>query len=186
MKRIVLLLACLVIIPPGVQAGELFRWVDKAGKVNYGDIPPADATDVERIKLSSQPAQNEDMPYETRMAQQNFPVSLYVGKGCAEPCDQARALLNKRGVPYSEKLLQFKEDVEAFKKLSGFDGVPSLSVGKTFLRGFLDEQWHSELDIAGYPKTSSYRGAPAKPANPEAASQVVPANPSEPTNPAAQ
>jgi hypothetical protein len=97
----------------------------------------------------------------------------------------ARSLLTKRGIPFSEKLLKYKEDMEAFKKLSGFYDIPTLSVGKTFLRGFLAEQWSSELDIAGYPKTSSYR-APARPANPEAASQVVPANPPGSTNPAPQ
>lgn len=177
MKRIVLLLACLSIMPSGVQAGELFRWVDKAGRVHYSDVPPADATDVERIKPSSEPpAQDEDLPYETRRAMENFPVTLYVGNGCGEACELARSLLTKRGIPFSEKLLKYKEDVEAFKELSGFDGVPALAVGKTFLRGFQTSQWNSELDIAGYPKTAPYR-ASSTPSTPAAASQVVPANP---------
>jgi hypothetical protein len=177
MQHIILLLACLAIIPSGVQAEELFRWVDKAGKVHYGDTLPADATDVERKKLSSEPAQNEDLPYETRRAQQNFPVTLYVGAGCGETCDQARSLLSKRGIPFSEKLLRTKQDVDAFKQLSGIDGVvPVLAVGKSFLKGFLESQWNSELDIAGYPKTAPYR-APGTPSIPSAASQVVPANP---------
>jgi hypothetical protein len=172
-KRIILLLACLAIMPSAVQAGELFRWVDKAGKMNYGDVPPADATDVERIKLSSQPTQNEDLPYETRRAQQNFPVTLYVGAGCGEMCNQARSLLSKRGIPFSEELLRTKEDIDAFKQLSGIDGeVPVLAVGRNFLKGFLESQWDNELDIAGYPKTAPYRASSTP-----AASQVVPANP---------
>jgi len=85
-------------VPLGVQAGELFRWVDKAGKVHYGDTQPADVVDVERKKLSSSTSQNEDLPYETLRAQQNFPVTLYVTNGCGAPCNQARTLLNKRGV----------------------------------------------------------------------------------------
>lgn len=185
MKRIILLLACLAIMPPGVQAGEIFRWVDKTGKMNYGDIPPAGATDVERINLSSEPAQNEYLPYETRRAQENFPVTLYVGNGCGEACDMARSLLTKRGIPFSEKLLKYKEDIDAFKQLSGFDGVPALAVGKSFLRGFQAEQWHSELDIAGYPKTASYRQRIAPPAPPstspaEDQSSDVQAAPAEP------
>ena len=177
MKGIILLLACLVIMPLDVQAGELFRWVDKSGKMSYGDVPPADAANVERIKLSSEPTQNADMPYETRRAQQNFPVTLYVGDGCAETCDQARRLLSKRGIPYSEKLLRKKQDVDAFKQLSGIDGVvPVLAVGKNFFKGFLELQWNTELDIAGYPKSVPYR-APGTPSMPSAASKVVPANP---------
>jgi Domain of unknown function (DUF4124) len=193
MKRIVLLLACLVIMPSGVQAGELFRWVDKAGKMNYGDVPPADATDVERLKLSSEPTQNADLPFETRRAQQNFPVTLYVGAGCGQVCDQARSLLSKRGVPFSEKLLRTKQDVEAFKLLSGIDGVvPVLAAGKSYVKGFLESQWNSELDIAGYPKTASYRQRIAPPVRPEPFTPPAPAEgPSSesqaaPAEPAAQ
>ena len=177
MKGFILLLAFLANISLSVQAGELFRWADKAGKMNYGDVPPADATDVERIKLSSEPAQNEDMPYETRRAQQNFPVTLYVGDGCAETCDQARSLLSKRRIPFNERLLRKKQDVDDFKQLSGIDGVvPVLAIGKNFLKGFLESQWNSELDSAGYPKTAPYR-APSAPSNPSAPSQVIPAYP---------
>lgn len=193
MKRIILLMACLVIMPPVVQAGELFRWVDKAGKMNYGDVPPADATDAERIKLSSEPAQNADLPFETRRAQQNFPVTLYVGAGCGQVCDQARSLLSKRGVPFSEKLLRTKQDVEAFKLLSGIDGVvPVLAVGKSYVKGFLESQWNSELDIAGYPKTASYRQRIAPPVRPEPFTPPAPAEGSSsesqaaPAEPAAQ
>lgn len=168
MKHAGLLLACLAIMPLGAQAGELYRWLDKQGIVHYGDVPPADARDVERLKLSSQVPQNDDLPYETLRAQQTFPVTLYVGRGCGETCNQARSLLTTRGVPFTEKVLKTKEDVEAFKQLTGADGVPVLSVGKTYLRGFLTEQWHSELDIAGYPKTASYRQRVAPPPKPPA------------------
>lgn len=180
MKRIILLLACLASMSLSVQAGELYRWVDKAGKVHYGDTLPADATDVERIKLSSEPAQNADMPYETHRAQQNFPVTLYVGTSCGETCDQARSLLSKRGIPFSEKWLRTKQDVDAFKRLSGIDGVvPVLAVGKNFLKGFLESRWNSELDIAGYPKTASYRQRimPPAPETPSAEGQAAPTEP---------
>ena len=178
MKRIVLLLGCLMMMPSGMQAGELFRWVDAKGKVHYGDVPPADAAQVEPIKFPGAATPSEDLPYETRRAQQNFPVTLYVGGSCAEYCDQARNLLSKRGIPFSEKKLITQEDIDAFKALSGFDGTPSLAVGKTFLKGFLATQWHSELDIAGYPKNAPYRPPGVLPASaPAAASQVAPASP---------
>jgi hypothetical protein len=184
MKRIILLLVCLAIMP--VQAGELFRWLDKVGKVNYGDTPPVDAINVERMNFSSDMTQNNGLPYETRNAMQNFPVTLYVGDGCSELCDQARNLLNKRGVPFSEKVLKTSKDIETFKQLSGISGVvPVLQVGKNFFKGFLESQWNSELDIAGYAKTASYRQRLLEqaPSSPEA--PVMPAgeghtNPSEP------
>lgn len=178
MKRIVLLLGCLAAMPSGMQAGELFRWVDAQGKVHYGDIPPTDASQITPIKSPAAVTPGEDLPYETRRAQQDFPVILYVARNCMEYCNQARSLLNKRGIPFSEKMLQTQEEMDAFRKLSGFDGVPALSIGRTFLKGFLAEQWHGELDVAGYPKTAPYRPAGVLPASaPAAGSQVEPANP---------
>lgn len=184
MKHIVLLAICLALMPFGAHAGKLYRWVDAQGKVHYGDAPPADAARVETKKLSDSVAPTEDLPYETRRAQQNFPVTLYVTGNCGEPCDQARSLLSKRGIPFGEKKLATKEDIEAFRALSGGDSAPTLAVGRTFLNGFLAERWHGELDIAGYPKTAPYRPPVAStvkealPASaPAAASEVAPANP---------
>jgi hypothetical protein len=173
MKAIVLLPACLAIISLTVQASDLYRWVDSSGVVHYSDMPSADAEKIDAKKFSGEVTPSENLPYETRRAQQNFPVSLYVSKGCGEACDQARSMLNKRGIPFSEKVLQTKQDIEAFKQLSGIDNiVPVLAVGKNFLKGFLELQWNNELDAAGYPKTAPYR-APGTPA----AGQIVPANP---------
>jgi Domain of unknown function (DUF4124) len=178
MKRIVLLLGCLVVMPSGMQAGELYRWVDAQGKVHYGDLPPAGAAQVEPRKFSGAVTPGEELSYETRRAQQNFPVILYAADYCAEACNQARNLLGKRGIPFSEKKLVTQEDIDAFKALSGSDGTPTLAVGKTFLKGFLAARWHGELDIAGYPKIAPYR-PPAPPAAsaPAAVSQVAPADP---------
>ena len=185
MKHIFLLFASLAIMPLGVGAGEIFHWVDKDGKVHYSDILPADATEVERKKLSSQTTQNEDLPYETQRAQQNFPVTLYVAGGCGAPCDQARSMLNKRGVPFTEKTLKTQQEIDAFYKTSGSTGAPTLAVGNSYLSGFLEAKWNSELDVAGYPKTASYRqrvAPPPKTPTPE----KPPENPATPTEPAAQ
>lgn len=176
MKRSVLLLACLAILPLGAQAFELYRWVDSSGIVHYSDVPPPNAEHVETIKFSSATGSDEALPYETLRATENFPVTLYVASGCGETCNQARSLLGKRGIPFTEKSLNTREDVEAFKQLSGIDGIPVLLVGKTYLRGFLAEQWHSELDVAGYPKIPPYR-APATPSVPDVSSP--PARPAE-------
>ncbi|MBY0576857.1 MAG: glutaredoxin family protein [Gallionellaceae bacterium] len=172
MKRFVLLV-CLASMSWIAQAGELYRWVDASGKVHYGKAPPPGATRIEIKKFSDIPPPAEYLPYETRLAQQNFPVVLYVADGCGEPCDLARNLLIKRGIPFGEKLLRTKQEIDEFKSLSGLDSAPVLAVGKTFLNGFLAEQWHDELSIAGYPKNAPY----VQPVAPGAASQVEPTNP---------
>ncbi|MDP1636207.1 MAG: glutaredoxin family protein [Gallionellaceae bacterium] len=186
MKRIVLLLGCLAVMPSVTQAGELFRWIDAQGNVHYGDAPPADATQIEPLKFPAAITPGEDLPYATRRAQQNFPVTLYVAENCTEYCDKARNLLIERGIPFAEKTLQTQEELDAFKALSGSSSVPTLRVGRSFLKGFLAEQWHNELDIADYPKTAPYRaprtpppapaaaGQQAAPANPESAGEVIP------------
>jgi len=155
MKRVVLLLGCLMLMPASNYAGELYRWMDKSGKVHYGDVPASEAVQVERKKFAVK--DGEDMPYESYLARQNFPVTLYVADNCVEPCQQARDFLDKRGIPFTEKTLLTQKDLDDFKKLSGSEQAPTLAVGKTYLKGFEPGQWNSELDIAGYPKTLPYR-----------------------------
>ncbi len=168
MRISILLLASLAIISSSAQAGELYRWVDSSGKVYYGDVLPTNALQVEVKKFPNDTSSNEYLPYDTLRAQQNFPVTLYVSEDCGGTCVQARSLLNKRGIPFSEKSLKTSKDTEAFKQLSGFDAfVPTLAVGKDYLKGFEESQWNNELDIAGYPKTASYRQRTAPPSMPE-------------------
>lgn len=181
MKRIVWLLGGLLIIQLTAQAEVLYRWLDSSGRVHYGDMPPAGPTQVEAIELAPAPPADVELSYETRRAQQNFPVTLYLGEKCAEYCKLARSLLHKRGIPFTEKALTTKEEIDAFKTLSGSDSTPTLAVGKSFLKGFLEEQWQTELDVAGYPKTAPYRPANL-PAVPVPASQVVPTEPVKSTN----
>ena len=148
-----LLWAGLLVLACGsVLADEWYRWVDESGKVHYGDSPAPGAAGVEKIKSVSTPADSDaGLPYETRRAKQNFPVTLYVAVNCGDVCQEARDLLHKRGVPFEEKSLKTQEDFDAFKQMSGSDGVPTLIVGKSWLRGFQTRKWSSELDAAGYP-----------------------------------
>lgn len=186
-KALVMLLGFLAVMPTAIHAGELYRWMDAQGKVHYGDMPPPEAVQLETIKLPPATAHTEYLPYETRVAQQHFPVILYVAENCAEYCDQARNLLNERGIPFSEKMLQTQEELDAFKALSGSGSVPTLGVGKTFLKGFLAEQWHNELNIAGYPKTAPYRPPVTLPVPaPAEASEAAPANPESASEPASE
>jgi glutaredoxin len=168
LKRIFLLMSLLMLT--NVQAGELYRSIDKDGKVHYSDTPLEGSEDFEKLKLANEPVPSEDLPYETQRAMQNFPVTLYTFPECGSPCQHAREMLNKRGIPFTDKSLMKQEDNDTFRKESGGSQVPALKIGKTWLKGFLEEQWNNELDFAGYPKkVLTYRppvpaSAPTQPA----------------------
>ena len=176
MKRTVLLLGCLLMMSIGIHAGELYRWVDKSGKVHYGDAPATEAVQIERKKPPFSATQNgEDLPYETRLAQQNFPVTIYAASNCSEPCQQARDFLSHRGIPFTGKTLLTQKEIDDFRQQSGSDQSPTLAVGRTYLKGFQADEWNRELDIAGYPKTAPYRAPKASPATaPGTTNQVIP------------
>jgi glutaredoxin len=155
----------LAMSPLSAGAGELFRWVDENGKVHYGDAPPASAN-AERKKFGGNVEQNEDISFEASEAQKNFPITLYVSDTCKEPCTKARELLKNRGVPFSEKMLVTKSEIDEFQKLSGSSNAPTMKIGNSYLSGFSEPKWNSELDIAGYPKNATYRQLTAPPAQP--------------------
>jgi hypothetical protein len=158
MRRHFVLAGMLAILPWVCQGGDLYRWVDKSGKVHYGDTRAPDATEVEKKKFDSHTTTgDEGLSFETRLAKQHFPVTLYVSGNCGNPCSQGRNLLNERGIPFVEKSLSTPEEISAFKRAAGTESVPALAVGKNWVKGFQASQWHSELDVAGYPKTTTYR-----------------------------
>jgi hypothetical protein len=81
---------------------QMFRYIDKDGKVVYTDTaPPPDARSVQQKKLGGNYIETSETPYVLQVAQQRNPVTLYAGN-CGPLCDQSRALLNRRGVPYRE------------------------------------------------------------------------------------
>ena len=111
-------------------------------------------------------------PYSLQLAAKNFPVTLWA-YDCGDPCTNARALLARRGVPYTEK--DPKLDLKAFEKLTGSTGVPVLFVGPSRLQGYLEVEWDKTLDAAGYPRTAAAAGInpAAKPAPKPAAKPAV-------------
>jgi glutaredoxin len=174
MKTIWLAFCFLIAASGNVHGAGLYKWVDKNGKVHYGDQPAEDAIKPEHKKFSSDvTTSDDDLSYSTRKAKSEFPVTLYVAANCGDLCNQARSMLNKRGIPFAEKNLQTNEDITTFKTKYGGNSTPSLTVGKTLLSGFEATQWNSELDTAGYPKIAPYGVRPKKPA------EVKPETPTE-------
>lgn len=173
MKRLMwMLLVSVAVASVTAQAQTVYRWVDKDGKVQYSDTPPpADARSSQQKRLGSGTTIDEQVPYAVQMAVQKNPVSVYV-TDCGDPCSGARALLAKRGIPYTEHDPENnRADAEALKKLVGSLQVPVLVVGENSIKGFEDATWNSALDAGGYPRTSPFTRAPApkKGAAPKAA-----------------
>jgi len=159
-----LLLAVLLLA--GSAHAQTYRWIDPtSGRTMITDTPPPG-----RIKPISKTTSGDPdetaLPYAVRQAAANFPVTLYIGQECATECKNARDLLNRRGVPFSEKVLRQKEDFDELKALVGDAFVPSLKVGKQTVRGFQAEAYGSALDMAGYPSQAlpgrKPAGSPAK------------------------
>ena len=94
------------------------------------------------------------LPFELRRAVERHPVTLYVDANCGAPCAEARAYLRGRGVPYQEVRIETREDIEAFRRRTGVQIVPTLTVGSLSQGGFEAGAWAGLLDAAGYPASS--------------------------------
>ena len=154
-----LLVLCLALSSLAVSA-ETYRWVDPQGRTVISDTPPPGrARDVSKSGTSGLNADSQ--PYAVRLAAENYPVILYTSADCTKECKDARDLLNSRGVPFSERMVQKQEDVDELKQLVGDTFVPALKVGKQSFRGFEAGAYNNLLDLAGYPKTAAYGGKPS-------------------------
>ena len=148
------LLACCAL---SAQA-QLYRWTDDSGKVNYTDTPPpANAKDVQK-KGSPRPGGAEvaaQQSYALQQAIKNFPVTVYTSDDCGNPCKQGLAQLKKRGVPYTEKIIATREEIDELVKLAGAPRVPVMVVGVAVQKGYEKQSWSDILDTAGYPKAGT-------------------------------
>lgn len=157
------LLSFFSIIATTAMAQQLYRWVDAEGRIHYTDQPPPpNARKTEQKKFSNNTMQTSGLPYAMRKAAENFPVTLYVDVECTSGCVQARAYLNQRGIPFTEKTVKTEADVQAFNTLFQSKSVflPSVTIGKQRLTGFEATQWSNALDSAGYPPPGSAAARP--------------------------
>lgn len=132
---------------------QLYRWTDANGRVHITDTPPpAGAKNIHKREggTGAAPAEGTE-PYVLRELQKNFPVTLYSTPGC-DACDDARKLLNARGVPFKEVSVGDQKSIEEVKRVSGASSVPVLLVGSTAQSGFEEGRYQRMLDAAGYPK----------------------------------
>jgi glutaredoxin len=161
---------------------QVYRYVDKDGRIIYTDrAPPTDGRDVQAKRLSPNFIENNDVPIATAQAVQRFPVTLYTF-ACGTVCQNAEALLNRRGVPFSTVNVEDQKGAEQLQKLTGAQQAPVLQVGdKLIATGFNEARWTAMLDDAGYPKTPPPRRVAAKPADAASTPAAAPAAPADAT-----
>ncbi len=155
-----------------------YKVVGPDGKVTYTDRPvvaPAGGqVQPLRAAVAAAAAARAPLPLELRGVAERFPVTLYTSAECP-PCDSGRAMLQQRGIPFTERLVSSDDDTAALQRITNGRTVPALTVGGQALRGFLDADWQSTLDLAGYPKESKLpRGWSAGPATPLVARAPAP------------
>ncbi|MBX9872079.1 MAG: glutaredoxin family protein [Burkholderiaceae bacterium] len=178
----------LALLPALAPAQAIYRIVGPDGRVTFSDKPPVaneKATALSPSGRSAQAAGASELPFELREAMNRYPVTLYTGDNC-EPCNAARNLLTRRGVPYTERTITTAQDIETLKRMGMEATVPIATIGGQRLKGYSEDEWSDYLNAAGYPTTSrlpsSYRNAPASPLAP--VPEVAPSRPEATPEPA--
>lgn len=157
-----------------VAWGQQYRWVDENGRVHYTDTPPPPSAKNAQKKNLKGSELGQQESFEMMEATRKAPVTLYTFTECQAPCQMARDVLNKRGVPFREKQVSNQQMLDELQKVSGGTNVPVLVVGGQVEKTASPDAFNQALDIAGYP-----RAGVAKPRN-----QQAPPKP-EPTPPTA-
>ncbi len=167
-----------------IHAQTVYRSVDSNGRVTFSDKPPvepaAKVTPVSSL-VPATPSTAATLPLELRQVVGKFPVTLYTSDNCA-PCDGGRRYLVVRGVPFSEKIVNTAQDVDALKTLTGSTTLPFLTIGSQHIAGYSSSEWTRYLNAAAYPERSAlpanYNAPPATALVPvQAPSAIQPTSP---------
>ncbi len=148
---------------------QQYRWVDENGRVHYTDTPPPPSAKSSQKKNLKGNELGEQESYEMMQAVRSAPVTLYTFTECQAPCQMARDVLNKRGVPFHEKQVANQQMLDELQKVSGGTNVPVLVVGAQVEKTASPEAFNQALDNAGYP-----RAGVAKPRNQQAPPKPAP------------
>ena len=113
-----------------------YKVVGPDGRVTYTDRPPVDRPS-QAVKSSGTAAGSVPLPYTLRNVVARYPVTLYTSEKC-NPCNSARELLQKRGVPFTEKTITTAEDGQAFAALGAENALPLVTIDGEDARDFDD------------------------------------------------
>jgi hypothetical protein len=99
-------------LPAAAQTA--YRWVDKDGRVQYSDQPPPQEIKKFEERRLQPNRGNAQLPLRHPQGRRNLPGHP-LPAGMRQALRRRRALLTKRGVPFSETKLESADDVAAFK-----------------------------------------------------------------------
>jgi glutaredoxin len=135
---------------------NMYRWVDKDGKVHFSDQPPPQTEkNVQQKRIQGNVIEVDKMPFATRDAMKKNPVVLYTAANC-DACKEGRTMLTTRGIPFTEKVVDKDQKLlDELKKTAGETSVPMLMIGNNPIKGYETVQWQSALDTAGYPRVNA-------------------------------
>ena len=146
--RLIVMLCSLMTV--SAQATEMYRWTDQNGVVNYSnEPPPGHVQGVKKTDIIPNVIDGQDS-YNLKMSMKKSPVVLFSGD-CGATCLEAKALLDKRGIPYTLRDPNKDKTVAAaLGEPSDHIHLPDLKVGNHLLKGFEIKQWNDALDAAQY------------------------------------
>jgi glutaredoxin len=147
---------------------NVYRWTDKDGKVHFSDTPPPEEVKgVTEKRMGAGSPDDLQVPFATQLAAKRNPVTLFVTGDCGTPCDQARSLLARRGIPFSQRDARASQaEMDELRKQSADLEVPVLTVGQAKVKGFDEDTWNAAFDAAGYSRTRLPGAPPPPPAAP--------------------
>lgn len=159
MTRILTIATSLLLFAICAQAQNLYKWVDEDGNVTYQDSPPPGDTGdaqpfAEDVEVAAE-AEADALP--------DVLVTLYSIPVC-DACDLVRNLLEKHGVPFTEKDANEDASVQdEIKDLAGQLSVPVLAIGDSVISGYSSTGITAELTNAGFEPGEPSGAATAEP-----------------------
>jgi glutaredoxin len=160
--RIAFGIAALVVAGGAFAQSQVYRYTDADGHTVYSDRPPSsEVKNLQTKKLGANFISTSEPGYAAALAAERYPVTLYTFQ-CGEVCQNAEALLNKRGVPFTIVNVSEPDGQTRLQAVASEGVAPVLTVGdKQVAKGFNEARWQAMLDEAGYPKTPApKRSAP--------------------------
>ena len=149
--KFIAILAITMLAAGQIHAQQVYKSIDKQGRVTYSQVPPKPGSE---DKLAGESAANPSLPIALQQTVKRYPVTIYTIADSPYSVN-GRLFLMQRGIPFTEKTVNTPEDMAEFKRILTDNSFPTLTIGSQQLKGFNDAEWSQYLNAAGYPTKSA-------------------------------